>query len=60
MDEAKRAAWLRVGSRILGASPERFTQVLQGLEELALILEAIRALDWRLVFRADAGPEDRV
>ena len=50
MDERTRVAWLAIGARLFGASPERFAQVLHGLEELAVILEAIKAIDWRLAF----------
>jgi len=59
MDEPTRTAWLAIGSRILRASPERFGRVLEGLTELAAILESIRAIDWRLGLGAGAGSRDR-
>lgn len=45
-------AWLCIGERLLRASPGKFEQVLEGLDEVIRNLEAVKALNWRMVFSA--------
>jgi hypothetical protein len=60
MNGRTRVLWQSVGERLLSACPDRFSRVLQGLEELAVILEAKRAIDWRLTFGRRSDPPDQV
>ncbi len=51
MDEDIKAKWLAIGERIHAAGSVKFTQVLDGLRQVAEAQEVLAAFDWQLPFR---------
>lgn len=51
MDDETKAKWLELGDRLLAAGPEKFEEVLRGLQEVVEAQEIIARFDHQLFLR---------
>ena len=51
MDDETKARWLELGDRLLAAGPEKFFEVLRGLQDVVEAQEIIVKFDWQLLHR---------
>ena len=59
MDEETLAKWIRLGSRIATAGPEKFGDVIADLSEMVEALEIIAEYDDQLFLRGGKRPTKR-
>jgi hypothetical protein len=43
--------WMEIGARLLAAGPDKFDEVLRGLQDVVEAQEIIARFDWQLMHR---------
>jgi hypothetical protein len=51
MDDDTKAMWMEIGARLLAAGPDKFDEVLRGLQDVVEAQEIIARFDWQLMHR---------